>query len=672
MGNRSNINLVGNTTQGQNVGTGDGVYKGKSVGNILQYKSLSVTGTTMVITTDADNIYFSANTGGGGGGIGYSCTSNNSTAAGCGALPYCVDGVSNSAFGNCALCSNTTGDNNVAVGHRALRSNSTGLCNTAVGTNVLYDNTGSNNTAMGHGALCCNLTGSANIAIGTLAMIWNRTGSNNVAVGHNSIRLNCSGSTNVGIGHSVMYCNCGGCNNVAVGSSALYLNLFGCKNVAIGTGAGLNETASDKLHIANCGDCSLIEGDFIGKTVTIDNKLITTNFQMTNGAAAGCFLCSDASGNGVWVTGGGGGGLSASSNGLNDNGTTVKLGGALSETTTISGASYTHDMCFHQLNAMYVNAADNVTLCGCDSNCLVVGLGIQLYQGTSSFTQMKNLCPKTSETDVLYINAGGCLFTGATSGGASYWDRVGTCVIPATADDDIRLDCNAYLTWSGTTTCITAFNSSGTPGADYFCIKRGGTTCISSGPTDQVTVYTQGNLSVRSSSASVGIYPTGSIITQCVHQNMCFLGGPSADGTKAGDACICGGQSSSTGNGGNVYLKGGTSVGGADGIICIVGATTATNDITATDFVLSSDESLKTNICSYSPTQLDVNYVQYEFCNKPGCPRYGVIAQELETSLPELVRCSSDGMLSVSYIDLLVREVAYLKHKVEELEKKIG
>jgi len=66
MGNRSNINLVGNTTFGQNVGSGTGVYKGKNLGNVLQLKTLSVTGTTMTITSDANNIYFSAATGGGG------------------------------------------------------------------------------------------------------------------------------------------------------------------------------------------------------------------------------------------------------------------------------------------------------------------------------------------------------------------------------------------------------------------------------------------------------------------------------------------------------------------------------------------------------------------------------------------------------------------------------
>lgn len=49
MGNRSNINLVGNTTFGQNIGIGTDVYKCKNLGNILQYKTLSVTGTTMIL-----------------------------------------------------------------------------------------------------------------------------------------------------------------------------------------------------------------------------------------------------------------------------------------------------------------------------------------------------------------------------------------------------------------------------------------------------------------------------------------------------------------------------------------------------------------------------------------------------------------------------------------------
>ncbi len=80
MGNRSNINLVGNTTEGDNIGIGGvGVYAGKSSGNILRFKELSVTGTTMVITSDDENIYFSANTGGGGSGTITGATNGLST-----------------------------------------------------------------------------------------------------------------------------------------------------------------------------------------------------------------------------------------------------------------------------------------------------------------------------------------------------------------------------------------------------------------------------------------------------------------------------------------------------------------------------------------------------------------------------------------------------------------
>lgn len=67
MGNRSNINLVGNTTQGQNLGGGDAcVFKGKAGGNLLQYRSISATGTSIQIYQVGDEILISGATGGGG------------------------------------------------------------------------------------------------------------------------------------------------------------------------------------------------------------------------------------------------------------------------------------------------------------------------------------------------------------------------------------------------------------------------------------------------------------------------------------------------------------------------------------------------------------------------------------------------------------------------------
>lgn len=94
--------------------------------------------------------------------------------------------------------------------------------------------------------------------------------------------------------------------------------------------------------------------------------------------------------------------------------------------------------------------------------------------------------------------------------------------------------------------------------------------------------------------------------------------------------------------------------------------------VCAADFELTSDERCKTNIKEYLPICGDVHYKEFELCNCIGQTRFGVIAQDLQNIYPEVVRTNSEGYLSVSYIDLLIREVAYLKYKVEELENKIG
>lgn len=63
---RSCINIGGNTTVGQNLGSGIEVYAGKSGASALQFKTLSsLDGTSLAITCDGDNIFLSAATGGG-------------------------------------------------------------------------------------------------------------------------------------------------------------------------------------------------------------------------------------------------------------------------------------------------------------------------------------------------------------------------------------------------------------------------------------------------------------------------------------------------------------------------------------------------------------------------------------------------------------------------------
>jgi len=109
-----------------------------------------------------------------------------------------------------------------------------------------------------------------------------------------------------------------------------------------------------------------------------------------------------------------------------------------------------------------------------------------------------------------------------------------------------------------------------------------------------------------------------------------------------------------------------------DGVsLSVTGTITSSADMTSTDFDLSSDERLKTNITDLKPERMDTVYKQFELKSQPGRMRCGVIAQELMEKYPELVKEDVDGMLSVSYFDLLIREIVFLKEKVKQLEKLI-
>lgn len=118
-------------------------------------------------------------------------------------------------------------------------------------------------------------------------------------------------------------------------------------------------------------------------------------------------------------------------------------------------------------------------------------------------------------------------------------------------------------------------------------------------------------------------------------------------------------------------------IGGSAGLtydgasLSVTGTITSSADMTSTDFDLASDERLKTNIKDLQPERMNTVYKQFELKSQPGRTRYGVIAQTLQEKYPELVKEGVDGMLSVSYFDLLIREIVYLKEKVRQLEKLI-
>src|SRR5690606_13007424 len=102
----------------------------------------------------------------------------------------------------------------------------------------------------------------------------------------------------------------------------------------------------------------------------------------------------------------------------------------------------------------------------------------------------------------------------------------------------------------------------------------------------------------------------------------------------------------------------------SEGGITAAGNSVFAGTVTATNFILSSDKRLKQNF-----TYLDNGYYSFEFKDKPGEKRYGVIAQEVKKYAPVVVSEGEDGYLKVAYIDLLIKKNAELTTTVEDLEE---
>jgi len=94
-----------------------------------------------------------------------------------------------------------------------------------------------------------------------------------------------------------------------------------------------------------------------------------------------------------------------------------------------------------------------------------------------------------------------------------------------------------------------------------------------------------------------------------------------------------------------------------------------TSTVTATNFILSSDERLKENVEKVCDNRVEADWKTFELKTEKGKKRYGVIAQELEKTNPEFVREDNQGFKSVAYIDLLIAKIAELEARLEKLEK---
>lgn len=147
--------------------------------------------------------------------------SGNGTAIGSNALNFGLGGGdNNTAFGYYAMAGCAPCGSSSAFGVGALQNNKSGS-NSAFGMAALSQTTtGGNNAAFGADVMPLNKTGNSNSALGVNALLQNDSGSMNTAVGMFSLRYNMLGSGNIGIGFSGG-ANLTGDNNIAIGTSGV-------------------------------------------------------------------------------------------------------------------------------------------------------------------------------------------------------------------------------------------------------------------------------------------------------------------------------------------------------------------------------------------------------------------------------------------------------------------
>ena len=657
------------------------------------------TGATGVATLDANNnlavgatALVSNTTGNNNFAVGV-CTLYNNTignsnvAIGCSALRNNTTGCFNVAIGFQTLRSNTIGRDNIAQGYQALTSNTIGFGNVAVGNGALYGNTtGCNNIGIGVSTNRCNTTGKNNIAIGCSALQLNLYGDNNIAQGYHALNGNTSGSNNLAIGVRSLKCNTIGTCNVAIGSCSLYGNVTGVGNTAIGVAtlagnkggnhnfaagvsalrnntSGLNNFAQGyKASFTNTTGCNnFAVGGYAGYGNTIGN----------NNFAVGCTaLMNNTTGNsntaiGMWA-------LRNSTIGSNN----VAIGecAMCGNTTGIENIAIGP-------NALKANAQGyrNVALGNSALICNTTGshnIAIGYYGLYANTVGVRNIaigpgslrqnanggCNISLGSNSLYTNNSGCnnIALGTTA------------LYGATTNNNIGLGfCSGCAITTGTNNTVI-----GSLPAAAGCVC---TLLLGAGTCERIRVDNTG-LYVNNVALAAG--PTGATGAASTVTGPTGWTGPSVTGPTGwtgpgGAASTVTGPTGWTGP--SVTGPAGTSVTITDdtstAVTQYVGMTRATSGTQADTYVSSTkltfDPSTGTLNSTILNTTSDIRYKEnIRLLQNPietikrlmgvsftwkesGAKSYGLIAQELEKILPELVKDDANGMKSVSYLPLL-------------------
>ena len=110
-----------------------------------------------------------------------------------------------------------------------------------------------------------------------------------------------------------------------------------------------------------------------------------------------------------------------------------------------------------------------------------------------------------------------------------------------------------------------------------------------------------------------------------------------------------------------------------DGKIMARGGAEFGGNVTASNFILSSDRTLKTNIQPIIKDYSRLNLVSFNFKDNLDELRFGTIAQDLlSNGYSEFVTGDKEGEYKVKYIDLIIAKLASAELRIKELEDKYG
>lgn len=118
-----------------------------------------------------------------------------------------------------------------------------------------------------------------------------------------------------------------------------------------------------------------------------------------------------------------------------------------------------------------------------------------------------------------------------------------------------------------------------------------------------------------------------------------------------------------------------STIAGTDSLLFDGSNLTVAGTTTGTNFILSSDRRLKTEVNLIGSTAWidEIPFVSFymKTDSSKSKLRYGVIAQDVEKINSHLINKDAQGMLSVAYIDLLIAKVARQDEVISELIKRI-